>query len=385
MATVTLRGIRKSFKETDVLRGVDLQVGDGEFVSLVGPSGCGKSTLLRIIAGLEGQSAGSVEIAGAPVDGLRAADRNLSMVFQSYALYPHLTVAENIAVPLRMRRLSTAQRLPLVGRFMPGTTARLREIEDRVQDAAGTLEIDRLLDRKPGQLSGGQRQRVALGRALVRSPAAFLLDEPLSNLDAKLRVHTRTEIAELHRRLDATFIYVTHDQVEAMTMSDRIAVMMGGEILQCDTPARIYEDPVDLRVAEFIGSPKINVLPAESDSAGRVSVMGRALPLQLEPGRRALSLGLRPEALTLTRQDPIFSGRVAHSENLGHEIYVQVTLDGGGHRVVLRADPALRAGLGLGAEAGLRVDPARAMLFDAEGRRLRRVVATAPAVREAWA
>ncbi|NDW01901.1 ABC transporter ATP-binding protein [Salipiger sp. PrR002] len=374
MATVTLRGIRKNFKETEVLRGIDLAIADGEFVSLVGPSGCGKSTLLRIIAGLESASAGAIEIGGAPVDGLRAADRNLSMVFQSYALYPHLTVAENIAVPLRMRQLSTAQRLPLVGRAMPGAAAQNRKIDARVMEAAKTLEIDGLLQRKPGQLSGGQRQRVALGRALVRAPAAFLLDEPLSNLDAKLRVHTRTEIAELHRRLAATFIYVTHDQVEAMTMSDRIAVMMGGEILQCDAPTRIYEDPNDLRVAEFIGSPRINVLPAESDSMGRVSVLGTGLPLALSGGRQTLQLALRPEALTLTGIDPLLQGRVVHAENLGHEIYVQVTLDGAEQRVVLRADPALRAQLHLGAEVGLTFDPARALIFDAEGRRLRNVV-----------
>ncbi|SDI28163.1 ABC transporter ATP-binding protein [Alloyangia pacifica] len=374
MATVTLRGIQKNFKETEVLRGIDLAIADGEFVSLVGPSGCGKSTLLRIIAGLESASAGAIEIGGAPVDGLRAADRNLSMVFQSYALYPHLTVAENIAVPLRMRQLSAAQRLPLIGRAMPGAAEQNREIDARVMEAARTLEIDGLLERKPGQLSGGQRQRVALGRALVRSPAAFLLDEPLSNLDAKLRVHTRTEIAELHRSLAATFIYVTHDQVEAMTMSDRIAVMMGGEILQCDAPARIYEDPADLRVAEFIGSPRINVLPAESDATGRISVLGAGLPLALPGGRQTLQLALRPEALTLTRIDPLLHGCVAHAENLGHEIYVQVTLDGAEQRVVLRADPALQAQLHLGAEVGLTFDPARALIFDAEGRRMRNVV-----------
>ena len=360
MATVTLRGIRKNFKETEVLRGIDLAIADGEFVSLVGPSGCGKSTLLRIIAGLESASGGSIEIGGAPVDRLRAADRNLSMVFQSYALYPHLTVAENIAVPLRMRQLNTAQRLPLIGRA--------------VLEAAKTLEIDQLLDRKPGQLSGGQRQRVALGRALVRAPAAFLLDEPLSNLDAKLRVHTRTEIAELHRRLAATFIYVTHDQVEAMTMSSRIAVMMSGEILQCDAPTRIYEDPNDLRVAEFIGSPRINVLPAESDSSGRISVLGKGLPLALHDGRQTLQLALRPEALSLTHHTPLLQGRVVHAENLGHEVFVQISLDGAEQRVVLRTDPAMQAQLHLGAKVGLTFDPNRALIFDAKGQRQRNLL-----------
>ncbi|MBU3033865.1 ABC transporter ATP-binding protein [Tritonibacter mobilis] len=374
MATVTLRGIRKNFKETEVLRGIDLAIADGEFVSLVGPSGCGKSTLLRIIAGLESASGGSIEIGGAPVDRLRAADRNLSMVFQSYALYPHLTVAENIAVPLRMRQLNTAQRLPLIGRAVPGARERGREIDARVLEAAKTLEIDQLLDRKPGQLSGGQRQRVALGRALVRAPAAFLLDEPLSNLDAKLRVHTRTEIAELHRRLAATFIYVTHDQVEAMTMSSRIAVMMGGEILQCDAPTRIYEDPNDLRVAEFIGSPRINVLPAESDSSGRISVLGKGLPLALHEGRQTLQLALRPEALSLTHHTPLLQGRVVHAENLGHEVFVQISLDGAEQRVVLRTDPAMQAQLHLGAKVGLTFDPNRALIFDAKGQRQRNLL-----------
>ena len=205
MAGLAIRQVTKTFGETPVLKGISLDIEDGEFVSLVGPSGCGKSTLLRIIAGLETQTGGQVLIGGQDVSGIRAADRNLSMVFQSYALYPHLSVADNIAVPLRMRQLTTAQRLPLIGRFLPGARAKQTEIAEAVQTAAEMLEIDQLLGRKPGQLSGGQRQRVALGRALVRQPAAFLLDEPLSNLDAKLRVQTRSEIAELHRRLDATF------------------------------------------------------------------------------------------------------------------------------------------------------------------------------------
>ena len=237
MAGLSITSVTKRFGETEVLKGVTLDVADSEFVSLVGPSGCGKSTLLRIIAGLEDPTHGKIFIGGEDVTGVRAADRNLSMVFQSYALYPHLTVAENIAVPLRMRSLSASQRLPVIGPFLPGAKDRSAQIASAVNDAAEMLEIGALLDRKPGQLSGGQRQRVALGRALVRNPAAFLLDEPLSNLDAKLRVQTRAEIAQLHRRLNATFVYVTHDQVEAMTMSDRIAVMMDGEILQCDAPS----------------------------------------------------------------------------------------------------------------------------------------------------
>ncbi|MDH2328046.1 ABC transporter ATP-binding protein [Cereibacter sp. SYSU M97828] len=369
MATVTLRGIRKAYKDTEILRGINLDIAEGEFVSLVGPSGCGKSTLLRIIAGLEGPTAGEVLLDGVSVSGTRAADRNLSMVFQSYALYPHLTVAENIAVPLRMRRLNRWQRLPLVGGFMGGAAA--RSIAADVQSAAEMLEIGPLLDRRPGEMSGGQRQRVALARALVRQPAAFLLDEPLSNLDAKLRAHTRTEITELHRKLGATFIYVTHDQVEAMTMSDRIAVMMGGQILQCDTPARIYADPCDLRVAEFVGSPRINVIPAEADSAGRIAIPGCTLPLR-HGCRAALRLALRPEALFLTAHDPKLRGEVVHVENMGHEFVIQIAVAGLPSRLVLRtAMPAA-----IGQAVGIGFDPAQALIFDAEGRRCRDVAVT---------
>ena len=274
MAGIEIDGITKNFGRTEVLRRVDLDIRPGEFMTLVGPSGCGKSTLLRIVAGLEMQSSGSVRIAEAAVDGLRPRDRDLAMVFQSYALYPHLTVAENIAVPLRMRRLKGHQRWPLVGRLMPGTGSLESAIAAEVQSVAAMLDIGHLLDRKPGQLSGGQRQRVALGRAMVRHPKAFLMDEPLSNLDAKLRVHMRAEIAQLHRRLGTTFIYVTHDQAEAMTMSDRIAVMMDGAVLQVAAPEIVYNDPKDIRVAEFIGSPKINVLNGTVDDAGTVRLGG---------------------------------------------------------------------------------------------------------------
>ncbi|APX12859.1 ABC transporter ATP-binding protein [Tateyamaria omphalii] len=377
MADLSIAAITKRFGDTPVLKGVSLDVADGEFVSLVGPSGCGKSTLLRIIAGLEAPTAGRVSLGAVDVTAMRAADRNLSMVFQSYALYPHLSVAENIAVPLRMRALTSLQRLPFVGRIMPGAKARIQGIAEQVARAADMLEIGALLDRKPGQLSGGQRQRVALGRALVRDPAAFLLDEPLSNLDAKLRVQTRAEIAELHRRLAATFIYVTHDQVEAMTMSDRIAVMMGGEILQCASPEIIYEDPDDMRVAEFIGSPKINILPVEC-VGGQLQLFGTSLnwPLPYETAR-VMQLGLRPEALRLTQSAPVLRGHVAHFENLGSEVFAQVALKNDTARVTLRATPAERPMLALGAEVGLAFDTRAAMVFDADGKRLRKVEAMA--------
>ena len=384
MAEVSIRGVRKSFGDAHILKGIDLMIADGEFVSLVGPSGCGKSTLLRIIAGLEQQSEGEICISGQSLTNKRAADRNLSMVFQSYALYPHLTVAENIAVPLRMRQMNSWQRMPLMGRFLPGTKTREQEIGTAVAEAAEMLEIGALLERKPGQLSGGQRQRVALGRALVRAPAAFLLDEPLSNLDAKLRVHTRTEIAQLHRKLGATFIYVTHDQVEAMTMSSRIAVMMGGEILQCAAPEVVYSDPDDLRVAEFIGSPKINVLPGEAEADGGLSVLGRKLPLSTSRGRGIVQMGLRPEVLRLAGNDAMLSGHVAHLEHLGSELFAQIILDEMDTRVVLRAEPAQVEALQIGNRVGLDFDPAEGLFFDAGGKRLRDVRgATAKTLAEA--
>lgn len=374
MAGLSVENVSKHFGETEVLKGVSLDIADGEFVSLVGPSGCGKSTLLRIIAGLEQASAGTISIGDARVDAQRAADRNLSMVFQSYALYPHLSVAENIAVPLKMRRLSGWQRLPVIGRFMPGAKAMLRQIGQDIDHAANMLEIGHLLSRKPGQLSGGQRQRVALGRALVREPAAFLLDEPLSNLDAKLRVQTRTEIAQLHRKLAATFVYVTHDQVEAMTMSDRIAVMMGGRVLQCAAPEIVYENPDTIEVAEFIGSPKINILPIEQDNKGRLSLLDA--PLNMTLTKRvdgALSMGLRPETLKIVSANADLYGTVHHTENLGAELFVQVAVAGLETPVILRSDPKARAVLPVGAPVGLTFDPNAALIFGGDGQRVRGV------------
>jgi len=371
MAGLILDNIKKSFGDTQVLKGVSLHVADGEFVSLVGPSGCGKSTLLRIIAGLEEQSSGDILLGDRSVAGVRAADRNLSMVFQSYALYPHLSVAENISVPLRMRRMSALQRLPAVGRFLGRAPDLYRDMEQDVLEAAQKLEIDHVLDRKPGQLSGGQRQRVALARAMVRDPAAFLLDEPLSNLDAKLRVQTRVEIAQLHRQLGTTFVYVTHDQVEAMTMSNRIAVMMNGRILQCAPPNVVYEDPSDIHVAEFIGSPKINILPVKVDTAGRLTLLGQTLPvitqLPLGPAR----IGLRAEALRLAGAEALLTGVVVHSENLGPEVFAQVDVPGLSERLVLRAGTADRGQLKTGATIGIGVDWQHVLVFDDDGQRVR--------------
>ena len=245
MAQISLKRIRKTFGDTPVLKGVELEIGTGQFVTLVGPSGCGKSTLLRILAGLEGPDEGVVEIDGQDVTSVRPADRNLAMVFQSYALYPHLTVAENMMTPLKLRDLGWVGRLPLIGPLTSrGQFQRLRR---QVQKTAEILKIEALLDRKPGQLSGGQRQRAALGRAMVRNPLAFLMDEPLSNLDAALRVHMRSELSELHRRLQTTFVYVTHDQAEALTMSDKMAVMMHGRSCSLARLSRCITHPIRLR------------------------------------------------------------------------------------------------------------------------------------------
>ena len=374
MAHIVLSGIEKSFTQEKVLKGVDLGIAEGEFLTLVGPSGCGKSTLLRIIAGLETQDAGSVRIGSRVVDGVRASDRDLAMVFQSYALYPHLSVKENMLTPLRLRDLSFAQRLPAIGRFVPGAADKLIEMSRTVAETAEVLKIEPLLARKPGQLSGGQRQRAALGRAMVRRPVAFLMDEPLSNLDAALRVHMRSELSDLHRRLASTFIYVTHDQAEALTMSTRMAVMMGGEILQLDTPSRVYADPENLRVAEFVGSPKINILRASLDSSGRVTLLGRTLHRRISAPSQEVSLGLRPEHLTIggvAEGEEIFAATVRHFENLGSDVFLHLSLADGRDGLIVRSDPEAAAGLSNGDTVRVAQTREAAMVFGQDGRRLR--------------
>lgn len=367
MAQIELSAIRKSFDGTDVLKGIDFRIEDGEFISLVGPSGCGKSTLLRIIAGLEPQNSGQVRIDGCAVDDVRPSARNLAMVFQSYALYPHLSTFDNIAVPLRMRRLSAIERLPLLGALLPSRRAKERLISADIAGIAEQLDITPLLRRKPGQLSGGQRQRVAVGRAMVREPRAFLFDEPLSNLDAKLRVHMRAELAELHRRLKATFVYVTHDQAEAMTMSSRIAVMMAGELIQTGTPAEIYNDPCDIRVAEFVGSPKINILPGQVRKDGGIDVLGTALKVACSATAGDCRVGVRPERIELGVGP--FSGTVVHLENLGAEAFVHLVVDGAGLRLIARlADVRHMPVMGSRAAFGFASDAVR--VFDLAGRRI---------------
>ncbi|MCZ7450282.1 ABC transporter ATP-binding protein [Agrobacterium rhizogenes] len=373
MAHLSIDRIVKRYATSNILEEVSLEVADGEFLTLLGPSGCGKSTLLRIIAGLDSQTSGSLSIGGRLSDGARPKERDVAMVFQSYALYPHMTVAANMALPLRMRRLSFFQRLPLVGGFLPGTKARVAGITDEVGRTAAALGIGHLLARKPAQLSGGQRQRVAVGRAMVRRPAVFLMDEPLSNLDAKLRVQMRAEIKDLHRRLGVTFIYVTHDQSEAMTMSDRVAVMLDGKLLQVAPPQEIYADPRDRRVAEFIGSPKIGILDATVGAPGLATAAGTVFSVSttLAPGER-VALGIRPEAFHLadSRGPNILSGRVRLVEHMGSDLFVHLDPEAGTGPVIARF-PAERAKeIHEGEALHLGVRPERILVFDREGKRL---------------
>ncbi len=337
MTNIRLQSVSKQFANTEIIRQLDLSVADGEFLTLVGPSGCGKSTLLRIIAGLETQSTGKISINGVSVENKRPSERDLAMVFQSYALYPHLSVFDNIAVPLRMRRLNSWQRLPLINRWLPSARKVEQQIKQQVEDVAHTLGLAHLLDRKPGNLSGGQRQRVAVGRAIVRKPKAFLFDEPLSNLDAKLRVHMRAEITRLHQQLQTTFIYVTHDQAEAMTMSDRIAVMMDGEIIQVGTSQEVYHNPQDIRVATFIGSPEINLVNLEQHSKGDLDFYGQKIRIpklaDANKSKSTISIGFRPESVLIFDQHNLLNKpyisltvKVSLVENLGAELFVHLAI-----------------------------------------------------------
>jgi ABC-type sugar transport system ATPase subunit len=299
MTGLTLNDIRKRYGKVEVIRGVNLEVGDGEFVVFVGPSGCGKSTLLRMIAGLEDITAGEFRIGPRLMNEVQPARRGVAMVFQSYALYPHLTVRENMGFGLKVRKVPTAGR------------------EAKVAEAAALLKLDALLDRYPRELSGGQRQRVAIGRAIVGDPDVFLFDEPLSNLDAELRVHMRSEIAALHKRLGNTMIYVTHDQIEAMTLADRIVVLRDGRIEQIGTPRELYERPANLFVAQFIGSPRMNVLPLDAARALGTSPPGAA------------QVGVRPEHLrVLSHRDAPLRGQVSIVEYTGASSLLHVILGG---------------------------------------------------------
>ncbi|MDR3495930.1 MAG: sn-glycerol-3-phosphate ABC transporter ATP-binding protein UgpC [Ancalomicrobiaceae bacterium] len=350
MATVELRRVDKTFGTHQAIQGLDLSIADGEFVALVGPSGCGKSTTLRMIAGLEGVSGGAIVIGERDVSHLPARDRDIAMVFQSYALYPHMTVAENIGFGLKLR----------------GT--RRSRIAELVDEAAETLQLKEVLGRKPKELSGGQRQRVAMGRAMVRHPQVFLFDEPLSNLDAKLRVHMRAQIKKLHRQLTTTTIYVTHDQTEAMTLADRIVVMNHGRIEQVGTPHQLYGAPVSKFVAGFIGSPEMNFLEAVVDEAAATCDLTFADGSRLSlgeahvglPAGRPVTLGIRPEHLHLAGpgdpQDARLSGVVEVIEPLGADTLIHVIVAGRTLVARLAAEVGDRIALG--------VDRTRAHLFD---------------------
>ncbi|MEX2746269.1 ABC transporter ATP-binding protein [Rhizobium mongolense] len=380
---VRLSKISKGYGTSQVLRDINLAVDAGEFMTLVGPSGCGKSTLLKILAGLDQPDDGVIEIGGEIANQFRPSKRNIAMVFQSYALYPHMRVRDNLAMPLIMANLPFAARMPVIGGLVPGTSAKRRQISTAVGEVSKTLGIEALLERKPSELSGGQRQRVALGRAMVRQPGVFLMDEPLSNLDAALRTQVRTELVELQRRLKATFVYVTHDQVEAMTMSDRIAVMMDGAIVQVATPAEIYAAPADIRVARFIGSPPINILPAEIGARGDLHLFGESQKLRtgLMVGERA-QIGIRPEDVAVAAETPLrgacrhYEARIRLIENLGNEIILYLTLAGDSQipltaRLPQREWSAIRESSDDPDLLRVELPPERFLVFDAAGRLVR--------------
>jgi lactose/L-arabinose transport system ATP-binding protein len=365
MGQLEIAHVSKSFGEIEVLRDVNLQISSGEFVVFVGPSGCGKSTLLRMISGLEEIGRGEIRLDGQVINHIDPAQRGVAMVFQSYALYPHMSAFENIAFSLKLAR-------------RPKPT-----IREKVAKAAGILQLEKLLARRPGALSGGQKQRVAIGRAIVREPKVFLFDEPLSNLDAELRVQMRAELMQLHDRLATTMIYVTHDQVEAMTLADKMVVMNGGVVQQCGRPLDLYDDPDNMFVAGFIGSPRMNFMKAalverEPDS---ITVTGAGIGRMTLPFRGfdaaagAVILGVRPEHVGLeaagrnhaTERQVIWKCTLAFAEELGDVTYVHGDLPSG-ERLVLRSFAGRYAGA---KDLVAAVDPARVLLFDESGRRLR--------------
>jgi multiple sugar transport system ATP-binding protein len=350
MVAIRLEGIQKSYGQVEVLKGIDLTIEQGEFVVFVGPSGCGKSTLLRVIAGLEKADAGEVYFGDRQFTEVPPAKRGVAMVFQSYALYPHMTVAENMTMSLRLAGVPKPQR------------------RVRAKEVATMLQLSQLLDRKPAELSGGQRQRVAIGRAIVRQPEVFLFDEPLSNLDAALRVETRVGISKLHHTLDNTMIYVTHDQVEAMTMADRIVILDQGQIAQVGTPMELYREPANLFVAGFLGSPKMNFIKvAETGrAAGNVTLRAETgdrftVPLPAAANGEAAVLGIRPENLMLAAQGPL-GGTIATIERLGSETLVYV--EAAGSMLISKTDGETSATVG--DTVRLAFDPASSHLFGAD-------------------
>ena len=352
MGAIQLNKVEKWFGNLQVIKGIDLDIKDGEFVIFVGPSGCGKSTLLRLISGLEETSRGAIEIDGKDVTALPPSGRGLSMVFQSYALYPHMSVRENVGFGLKTAGFPKA------------------EIDRKVNAAAEVLKLDEYLDRRPKALSGGQRQRVAIGRAIVREPSAFLFDEPLSNLDAALRVEMRFEVARLHKSLGTTMIYVTHDQVEAMTLADKIVVLQAGRIEQVGSPRELYERPDNLFVAQFIGSPKMNVLPCSLEE-GRFSLRGHGggpYPYA-GSGQTPVKLGIRPEHISLaTPGEGHCTGTVEVAEYLGADTFLYVALDGL-ETILVRISGA--EDVEEGTRVGLSFDESRLHFFDGQDKAIR--------------
>ena len=370
MASLDIKGVKKRYGAHEILRGIDISVEAGEFLVLVGPSGCGKSTLLNMIAGLDTVSEGDIVIAGRRVNEFHPSERDIAMVFQSYALYPNMTVEQNIAFGMEMRKVPKPER------------------DAAVRDVAKILQLDHLLQRRPSQLSGGQRQRVAMGRALVRKPKIFLFDEPLSNLDAQLRVDMRTEIKKLHQRLGATIVYVTHDQIEAMTLATRIAVMKGGELQQLGTPAQVYNRPANTFVAGFMGSPRMNLAPARLQRNGdglalEIQMGDRPkahIPLPPQPpavsayaGKEVIA-GVRAEAISYgaasTGKDndsrPIVDATIEVTEPTGADTLAVLTL--GGHEFTARLDPDVE--LRSGDKAQFRIDMSKLVCFDPQTERL---------------
>jgi multiple sugar transport system ATP-binding protein len=348
VASIRFDSVSKVYGDgTIAVKSLDLEIGESEFVVLVGPSGCGKTTALRMVAGLEEISDGEILIGDRVVNDLAPRQRDVAMVFQSYALYPHMSVRENLAFGLKLRKVPKP------------------EIERRVNEAAETIQLQKLLDRKPKELSGGQRQRVALGRAIVREPAVFLMDEPLSNLDAKLRVQTRTELVELQSRLAVTTVYVTHDQVEAMTMGHRVAVLRDGILQQCDTPSMLYHSPANLFVAGFIGSPAMNQLHVSA--TGPLLISGADVGIADDYGGERAAVGFRPEAVVIG-SGPI-AARIRVIEDLGSEVFVHLVIEheGEDHRLVAKTAAPFAGALGDNVQIGLRGD---VHLFDtSEARR----------------
>ena len=356
MANISIRKVFKSYGKDQVVHGVDLEVQNREFMVILGPSGCGKSTLLRMIAGLEDITDGDIAIEGRVVNDLEPRDRGCAMVFQNYALYPHMTVANNIGYGLKVAGVPKAERL------------------EKVRAVAKTIGLEEFLDRRPGQLSGGQRQRVAMGRAIIREPKVFLFDEPLSNLDAKLRVQMRLEIRRLHNRLGATSVFVTHDQVEAMTLADRLVVMNSGSIEQVGTPGEIYDTPASTYVASFIGSPPMNILPGEISRQGPVVNLGHgAISLPIDPAfaqanaGRLVQVGIRPEAVQRVEMGGNLTGRFEFFEELGHGRLLHLTIDE--LEFILHAPEKIAPAAG--SSISMQVSPDAVHIFDGEtGRRI---------------